>query len=76
MCECGLDAQVLSLPRYSKGSIGLVVASGDLLCGDLLENIKEPAINSIMDDSKIHKLISLASGTFRQVGVHSTLVGR
>lgn len=47
----GFDAQVLSLPGHSKGSIGILTASGDLFCGDLLENITEPATNSVMDDS-------------------------
>ena len=48
--EYGFDAQVLSLPGHSKGSIGILTASGDLFCGDLLENDKEPAFNAIMDD--------------------------
>jgi hydroxyacylglutathione hydrolase len=43
--ECGFDAQVLSIPGHSKGSIGILTAGGDLL-----ENSKEPATNSIMDD--------------------------
>jgi hydroxyacylglutathione hydrolase len=46
----GFDAQVLSLPGHSKGSIGILTAAGDLFCGDLLENAKEPATNTIMDD--------------------------
>ena len=50
LSEYGFDAQVLSIPGHSKGSIGILTASGDLLCGDLLENDKEPALNSIMDD--------------------------
>jgi hydroxyacylglutathione hydrolase len=49
--EYGFDAQVLLIPGHSKGSIGILTADGDLVCGDLLENLKEPAINSIMDDS-------------------------
>lgn len=50
LSEYGFDAQVLSIPGHSKGSIGILSASGDLFCGDLLENYGEPAINSIMDD--------------------------
>ena len=50
LSQYGFDAQVLSLPGHSRGSIGLLAAGGDLFCGDLLENIKGPAINSIMDD--------------------------
>jgi hydroxyacylglutathione hydrolase len=49
--EYGFDAQVLSIPGHSKGSIGILTAGGDLFCGDLLENSDKPATNSIMDDS-------------------------
>jgi hydroxyacylglutathione hydrolase len=49
--DYGFDAQVLSIPGHSRGSIGLLTADGDLFCGDLLENSREPATNSIMDDS-------------------------
>ena len=50
LSEYGFDARVLSIPGHSKGSIGVLTAAGDLFCGDLLENAKEPATNSIMDD--------------------------
>lgn len=50
LSKYGFEAQVLSIPGHSKGSIGILSASGDLYCGDLLENYGEPAINSIMDD--------------------------
>jgi glyoxylase-like metal-dependent hydrolase (beta-lactamase superfamily II) len=48
--DVGLDAQALSLPGHSRGSIGILTAAGDLFCGDLLENPGTPATNSIMDD--------------------------
>jgi glyoxylase-like metal-dependent hydrolase (beta-lactamase superfamily II) len=51
----GFDAQVLSIPGHSKGSIGILTAGGDLFCGDLLENSDKPALNSIMDDSAAAK---------------------
>ena len=44
------DAKVLSLPGHSKGSIGILLARGDLFCGDLFENQDKPSLNSIMDD--------------------------
>jgi glyoxylase-like metal-dependent hydrolase (beta-lactamase superfamily II) len=47
----GFDAQVLSLPGHSKGSIGILTAGGDLFCGDLLANEDQPALNAIMDDT-------------------------
>jgi len=50
LSEHGLDARVLSIPGHSRGSIGFLTADGDLFCGDLLENSKRPAVNSIMDD--------------------------
>lgn len=49
LVECGLDAQVVSIPGHSKGSIGILTAEGDFFCGDLLENIKRPALNTLMD---------------------------
>jgi hydroxyacylglutathione hydrolase len=64
----GFDARVLSIPGHSKGSIGLLTAGGDLFCGDLLENIKEPAAGSIMDDpaagaASIETLVGLEINT-------------
>jgi hydroxyacylglutathione hydrolase len=48
--EYGFDATVLSIPGHSKGSIGILTAGGDLLCGDLFDNTNTPVLNSIMDD--------------------------
>lgn len=66
--QYGLDAKVLLIPGHSKGSIGILTAGGDLFCGDLLENTKKPAINSIMDDpaaceTSLERLASLEVGT-------------
>jgi hydroxyacylglutathione hydrolase len=49
--EYGFEARALSIPGHSKGSIGILAADGDLFCGDLLENLSQPATSSIMDDS-------------------------
>lgn len=46
----GFDARVLSIPGHSKGSIGYLTSNGDLFCGDLLANIEQPALSSLMDD--------------------------
>jgi len=51
LAQHGLRARVISLAGHSQGSIGILTASGDLFCGDLLENTRLPATNSIMDDS-------------------------
>lgn len=64
----GFDAQVISIPGHSKGSIGILTAEGDLFCGDLLENIHEPVIGSLIDDlaavsSSVQKLKSMNIGT-------------
>lgn len=47
----GFDATVLHLPGHSKGSIGILTASGDLFCGDLLMNTTKPAKMSLIDDA-------------------------
>ena len=49
LSEFGLDAEVISIPGHSKGSIGILTADGNLFCGDLLENIKKPAPSSLID---------------------------
>jgi glyoxylase-like metal-dependent hydrolase (beta-lactamase superfamily II) len=46
----GLDARVVDIPGHSKGSIGVLTASGDLFCGDLLANTDRPGLSGIMDD--------------------------
>jgi hydroxyacylglutathione hydrolase len=50
LSDYGCDATTLNLPGHSTGSIGILTSTGDLFCGDLLENTKLPALNSIMDD--------------------------
>jgi hydroxyacylglutathione hydrolase len=50
LSEYGLDATVIRLPGHSTGSIGILMAGGDLIGGDLFENTKQPALNGIMDD--------------------------
>jgi len=49
----GLEARVVSLPGHSQGSIGILTARGELFCGDLLENIKEPTPNTMADDAPV-----------------------
>ncbi len=46
----GLDARVLCLPGHTKGSIGILMTSGDLFCGDLFMNMIKPAIHFLIDD--------------------------
>ncbi len=54
--QYGLEAKVLHIPGHSRGSIGILTKEGDLICGDLLENIKQPTIDSMIDDMKSAKL--------------------
>ncbi|MFN2219185.1 MAG: MBL fold metallo-hydrolase [Anaerolineae bacterium] len=51
LSEHSLDAQIVAIPGHSRGSIGILTSAGDLFCGDLLENTKKPALNSLMDDA-------------------------
>jgi len=50
LSQLGLETRIISIPGHSKGSIGILTASGELFCGDLFENTKEPALNSLIDD--------------------------
>lgn len=64
----GLEAKVISIPGHSKGSIGILTASGDLFCGDLLVSTNGPTLNLLMDDLpaaqlSLHKLFRLGVET-------------
>jgi hydroxyacylglutathione hydrolase len=50
LSQYGLEAKVISLPGHSKGSIGILTVNGEFFCGDLFENTKGPALNSLIDD--------------------------
>jgi len=52
LSEFGLDARVIYVPGHSKGSIGILTSICDFFCGDLLENTKKPAKNSLIADKK------------------------
>lgn len=54
LSEFGLDATVVHIPGHSKGSIGILTNTGDLFCGDLLENTDKPAKNSLISDKKAY----------------------
>ena len=68
LSEFGLDATVVHIPGHSKGSIGILTSTNRLFCGDLLENTKKPAKNSLIADKKafnesVEKLKGLKIGT-------------
>ena len=50
----GFDAQVVSIPGHSKGSVGVLTNAGDLFCGDLLQNKKKPEKNSLIIDDEAY----------------------
>lgn len=50
LSKYGFDAKVVHLPGHSRGSIGVLTASGELSCGDLFWNMRRPAAHSIVDD--------------------------
>jgi glyoxylase-like metal-dependent hydrolase (beta-lactamase superfamily II) len=56
LAEYGWDAQVLNTPGHSSGSICVLTASGDLLCGDLITSSNgKPMLNSMMYDVEAGK---------------------
>lgn len=64
----GLDARILHLPGHSRGSIGLVLANGDAVCGDLLVSFPRPRLHFLIDDlaaarSSIKKLRQVGAST-------------
>jgi hydroxyacylglutathione hydrolase len=46
------DARIIGIPGHSKGSIGVLTNTGELFCGDLLQNTKEPVKNSMIVDDE------------------------
>ena len=46
----GVNAKIVYIPGHSKGSVGILTAEGDLICGDLFENTDQPKLNSLLQD--------------------------
>lgn len=46
----GCDATVLRLPGHTKGSIGLLTADNDVICGDLMSNVLRPRLYPFIND--------------------------
>lgn len=57
--DYGVNAKILHLPGHSVGSIGVLTAENDLLCGDLLENRKSPRLYYVDDARAVHKSIDI-----------------
>ena len=63
----GLEAEIIHIPGHSKGSIGVLTSNNDLICGDLLTNIKKPQKNTLIDnkeelEASVKKITSLEIG--------------
>jgi hydroxyacylglutathione hydrolase len=71
LASYGLGAKVLHLPGHSRGSIGLLTADGDLICGDLLYNWRKPSV-PFVDDGVAHDA-SIAK--LHDLGVHTVYPG-
>ena len=51
LSEFGIQAQVISIPGHSRGSIGILTSAHELFCGDLFGNLKQPELWSIIDEA-------------------------
>jgi hydroxyacylglutathione hydrolase len=62
----GLDGKVVHLPGHSKGSIGVLTASGELFCGDFVYNVPGFGLINDMADwqSSLAKVKKLDVKTF------------
>jgi hydroxyacylglutathione hydrolase len=67
----GLEARIVHLPGHSKGSIGVLTAEGDLLCGDLIYDWTRPSV-PIKDDAAAHRASMLK---LRGLGVRTVYPG-
>jgi hydroxyacylglutathione hydrolase len=66
--DYGLDATVLHLPGHTRGSIGVLTAGHELICGDLMDSIGRPSLHFFIDDltaarASLERLRRLEVGT-------------
>jgi len=50
--EYGVDGKVIALPGHTKGSVGVILSSGELLVGDAMQNITFPSAAWCFEDLK------------------------
>lgn len=50
--DFGINARIVYLPGYSKGSIGILTENGELFCGDLFINEKNPELNRMASNKR------------------------
>jgi glyoxylase-like metal-dependent hydrolase (beta-lactamase superfamily II) len=58
LAEHGFDAKILYTPGHSKGSISILTGSGDLICGDMFNNVRGRILKSI-DEGGLERLKEL-----------------
>jgi glyoxylase-like metal-dependent hydrolase (beta-lactamase superfamily II) len=58
LAEHGFDAKILYTPGHSKGSISILTGSGDLICGDMFNNVRGRILKSI-DEGGLERLREL-----------------
>jgi glyoxylase-like metal-dependent hydrolase (beta-lactamase superfamily II) len=65
----GVDARILHLPGHTAGSIGILTAEGELICGDLFANSKvpQPAPNAMDFSQMRHSINSLIGKNIRYI---------
>jgi len=55
LAKYSLDASVVHIPGHSRGSIGILTGTKDLICGDLLWNMGKPGPHFMLDDLAAYK---------------------
>ena len=50
LIDYGVDATILHLPGHTRGSTGVLLADGSLVCGDLMDSMMRPGLHFFIDD--------------------------
>ncbi len=59
----GVDAKILHLPGHTAGSIGILTAEGELICGDIFANMKKPLPSpNALDFQQMNRSINSLKG--------------
>lgn len=63
LSEWGFDATVLHIPGHSNGSIGVLTKTGELFCGDLIDNYGKPRLRFVDE-------LDMARASIEKLGKH------
>lgn len=66
LTDYGVDGKIIALPGHTKGSVGVLLATGEFLVGDAMQNIKTPSATWCFEDyeqSQKSKELILRIGT-------------